>query len=166
MRDFVQKLEKQTMIIFKDIDITLAFINEDYWDKRVGGYIIWKQLYHMLNSIDRIYTLPTIYEYPSFHVDGLNSLDQESKIKLNKETLSSYFLVIKDNVTAYLKNMDDTYLLEEVICQEMKLSRFDLILAQIRHMSWHLGYIHSCIKQETCMLPEYIGINSEHYPID
>jgi hypothetical protein len=61
--------------------------------------------------------------------------------------------------------MDDTRLLEEVICQEMRISRFDLIIAQFRHITWHLGYIQGCIRMETGKLPVYVGVNKDFYPI-
>lgn len=165
MNRYVQILEKQTDIILMNIDFTLSFIGNGLYDKRINGYIISKQLYHMLNSIDRIFIAPDNYSYPDFHIEGLNSLDQQSESILDKQTLCDYFSSIKEKVSSYLKNMNDNKLLEEVVCQEMKLTRFDLILAQMRHITWHLAYLHSCLKVETGNMPNYIGVNKDLYPL-
>lgn len=166
MKVYVKILQKQMEIVLKNIDYTLSYVDKAYWNKSVNGYTIWKQIYHTLNSIDRIFTFPENYKYPDFHVENLNSLDISSDIVIEKETLINYFEEIHSGVSLYLEGVDDNKLLEEVICQEMKLTRFDLILAQIRHITWHLGYIQSCIMHETGKLPIYIGVNKEYYPVE
>lgn len=165
MKIFTEKLKKQTGIIMIDIGYTFAEVSEELMQKEVNGFLMWKHFYHMLNSIDRIFAYSEDYRFPDFHEDGLNRLDCASDKTLSKDFLETYFKNIREKITHYLDGTDDSKLLEEVICQEMRISRFDLIVAQFRHITWHLGYIQGCIKIETGKLPVYIGVNKDYYPI-
>lgn len=165
MNKYVQILSKQTEIILKNIEYALAYVSDDLLEKEINGYLLWKHFYHMLNSLDRIFTVPVNYKFPEFHEKGLNSLDVVSGKSLDKNTLVNYFKGIKSGIHTYLDQIDDEKLLEEVILQEMRLTRLDVILAQFRHATWHLGYLHSCLKVETGDMPKYIGVNPEYYPI-
>lgn len=158
-------LGKQTEIVLGNIDFTFSAIEDGLMKKEVNGFPVWRQMYHLLNSIDRIFTVPENYSYRDFHVDGLNSLVKQTEVELDKATLIKYFQGIKEQIRIYLDSLDDEKLLEEVICQEMRLTRFDLMLAQIRHITWHLGYLHACIKVETGSCPPYVGVSKEYYPI-
>ena len=40
----------------------------------------------------------------------------------------------------------------------MNLTKLELILAQLRHIFYHIGYLHCCIKMEKGESPEYIGL--------
>jgi uncharacterized protein with HEPN domain len=165
MKLFTDKLKKQTGIIMLDIGHTFEEVTDELMQKEVNGFLMWKHFYHMLNSIDRIFAYSESYQFPDFHEEGLNRLDCTSDKTLSKDRLEMYFRNIREKITTYLDNMDDARLLEEVICQEMRISRFELIIAQFRHITWHLGYIQGCIRRETGKLPVYIGVNKDFYPI-
>jgi hypothetical protein len=40
----------------------------------------------------------------------------------------------------------------------MDLTRIELILAQFRHIFYHIGYLHCCLKIEKGRMPEYVGL--------
>ena len=164
MREFTSRLIRQTDIVMKNIDYSLAAATDEVMEKELNGYVMWKHFYHMLNSLDRIFAHSEVYRFPDFHEDKLNLLDHKSGKTLSRAILINYFKAIREKIGAYMDGMDDSKLLEEVMCQEMRITRFDLIIAQFRHVTWHLGYIHSCIKAETGSLPAYIGVNKDLYP--
>lgn len=165
MKVFADKLKKQTGIIMLDIGHTFEEVTDELMQKEVNGFLMWKHFYHMLNSIDRVFAYSEGYRFPDFHEEGMNKIDSTSGKTLSKDQLEMYFRNIREKISLYMDNMDDTKLLEEVMCQEMRISRFDLIIAQFRHITWHLGYIQGCIRMETGKLPVYIGVNKDFYPI-
>lgn len=151
-------IKRRTIQIFNNIDILFSFIPENLYNKKINGYLIWKQLYHMLNSIERNFIDPNNYQYPEFHEDKLNSLDYKSGKELNKKILYTYYLNIKEKLLFYLNELTDKKLLDIIIFRDMKLTRLDFILSQYIHVMWHLGYLFSCMKIETGEMPEYAGL--------
>jgi hypothetical protein len=78
-------LKRHTENSFKSIEIVFNEIDESLFNEEVNGFPIWQQFYHMINSMDRIFTDPENYQYPSFHKDNLNNLDNKSKDNLSKK---------------------------------------------------------------------------------
>ncbi|HOS30966.1 MAG TPA: hypothetical protein PLR39_09150 [Treponemataceae bacterium] len=69
-------IRDHTNYCFKSIDILFKSFTVDDFEKKINGFPIWQQFYHMLNSIDRILTDPP---------DGIC---QYSKPFISEKTLS------------------------------------------------------------------------------
>jgi hypothetical protein len=158
MKNYCEIIKRRFIPVLTNIENLFSFIPENKFDKEINGYLIWKQLYHMLNSLERNFIDPNNYQYPEFHEDKLNSLDHKSDVDLNKKILYNYFQSVKEKILNYLNRLDDDKLLEEIKFKEMCLTRLDFILSQYNHVMWHLGYLYSCMKAETGQLPEYLGM--------
>ncbi len=156
--NYKEIIKRRSIQILNNIDNLFSFIPENLYNKKINGYLIWKQLYHMLNSIERNFIDPNNYQYPEFHEDKLNSLDYKSEKELNKKILYDYYLTIKEKLLIYLNELTDKKLLDIIIFRNMKLTRLDFILSQYIHIMWHLGYLFSCMKIETDEMPEYAGL--------
>jgi hypothetical protein len=70
----------------------------------------------------------------------------------------SYFQEVKSRIEAYLESLTDETLEEIIHFNGFKVTRLELILAQHRHIMYHVGYLHCCLKIETGNAPEYIGL--------
>ena len=112
----------------------------------------------MLNSIDRIFIDPIDYEYPVFHKESMNKFEVESENQIDKNTLFQYYLEIKRNVQYYLSNLKENELYLESNHKAIRMTKLDHILAQLRHIAWHIGYLHSCAKVKYGRTPEHILI--------
>jgi len=156
--NYIEIIKHRFIQVLSSIENLFSYIPENLYNKKINGYLIWKQLYHLLNSLERNFIDPNNYEYPDFHEDKLNSLDYKSEKKLNKKTLYNYFISIKEKILNYLDDLDDKKLLEIIKFREMELTRLDFILSQFTHVMWHSGYLYSCMKIETNELPEYPGL--------
>jgi hypothetical protein len=144
--------------VLSDIENIFSCVPDKLFSKKINGYLIWKQFYHMLNSLERNFIDPNNYQYPEFHEDKLNSLDHESEKELNKKDLYDYFKKIKSKLNDYLLALDDSKILEKINFRNMDLTRMDFILSQFIHVSWHLGYLYCSMKTETDIMPEYTGL--------
>ncbi len=149
-------IKEQTDILFLNLQETFNSVNESQMNEIICEYPLWKHFYHLLHSLDQWFINPFLYDEPEFHEDGLNSLDVASSTSLSKTELINYYEGIKMKIAKYLAELTDESLAE--FPESCKYERLTLILAQSRHLMYHLGFIHSCLLQNTGIWPEFIGI--------
>lgn len=113
--------------------------DSDGWNEEFCGSPIWKHVYHTLHSLDRWFANPNRYEEPSFHKDGLNSLDIKSEESVSSETLSEFLRGIKEKLNGYLDRLDDESL--NGYENDDDRTRFERISMQFKHWHVHLGII-------------------------
>lgn len=158
LNDLLSIINRHTENTFKSIDILFDFFSEKDFTEVINGFPVWQQFYHMLNSIDRIFIDPIDYEYPEFHKENMNNPEVQSETQLNKNTLLQYYLEIKRNVRKYLSSINEDELYLRSNHKTISMTKLDHILAQLRHIAWHLGYLHSCAKVKYGEKPEHILI--------
>ena len=156
LKDLLSIINRHSENTFKSIDILFDSFSEKDFTEVINGFPIWQQFYHMLNSIDRIFIDPIDYEYPEFHKESMNNLEVESENQNNKNTLFQYYLEIKRNVQKYLSNLKENELYLKSNHKTIRMTKLDHILAQLRHIAWHIGYLHSCAKVKYGETPEHI----------
>lgn len=151
-------IRKQSAQIFLNIQYIFDALNDENIDSRVGVFPLWKQVYHMLHSIDRNFIDPGNYAEPAFHEKNLNVIFMDSARSLTITQLRDYFGQIRSKISGYLDSLTDAFLEETIVFRDMKLSRMELILAQFRHIFYHIGYLHCCFKLLNGETPEYAGL--------
>lgn len=154
-----------TRYCFESINILFDTFSTDDFARSVNGFPIWQQFYHMLNSIDRILTDPVNYEYPSFHIVGMNILENKPETQISKSDLYKYYKKIELESTSYLDNITEIVLRKKSNHKSLYMTKLDHILAQQRHMTWHIGYLHSCSKVLYGQTPEHILAKDKTYDI-
>lgn len=157
-KKYCKIIKRRFIQVLENIENLLTRIPENLYNKKISGYLIWKQIYHMLNSLERNFIDPNNYTYPEFHEEKLNSLDYKSKRELDKKILEKYFKNIKKKVLNHLNYLDDNKILDIINFKNIKITKLDFILSQYIHIMWHIGYLYSCINIETGKYPEYIGL--------
>jgi hypothetical protein len=118
---------------------------------------VWRQMYHLLYSLDKYFISPDDFVEPPFHEDGLNYFDIETKRNLTKGQLWNYYSDIKGRISGYLDILKDNDLLDKP--SKCNLSKFDLIMAQHRHVIYNLGIIDVLVLQITNVMPRYVSLN-------
>ena len=151
-------LKRHTNNSFESIEILFNTFNEKDFEKPVNGFYIWQQFYHMINSMDRIFIDPENYEWPKFHEENKNNLEYYFEKILTKECLYNYFQEINSKINDYLNEINENELLNKSNHKTINMTKIDHILAQFRHMAFHLGYLHSCTKVMFGNTPEHILI--------
>jgi hypothetical protein len=151
-------IKNQTKQIFQNIEILLDAVPENEFDTIKGGFKTWRHFYHLIHSLDKNFIDPGNYIEPKFHKKNLNTIDIEDENVLTKNEIKKYYENVKYKTTEYINKLNDEILAEEINFNEMKFTKLELILAQLRHIFYHVGYLHCCIKIEKGETPEYIGL--------
>jgi hypothetical protein len=121
---------------------------------------IWKHVYHTLHSCDRWFINPSKYLEPTFHEEGLNSLDVAPEDKaLIRDELKSYLDAVKEKVLGYLEKLNDEELYNKP--PSCEFTRLDLILGQYRHWYCHIGNINATTMIEKNLWPKVVGLEGE-----
>ena len=133
-------------------------VPEELWSREYCEMPLYKHIYHMLHSLDLWYINPKASDYckPEIHVPDLNNLDVVTDRFISKSKISDYYDAIKDKITAYTNFLDDTMLSERPA--DCPYSKFELILAQFRHLHTHMGMIMGFIIEATEQWPTVLGL--------
>jgi len=151
-------IRNQTKQIFQNIEILFEAIPANEFDTTKGGFKTWKHFYHLIHSLDKNFIDPSNYVEPEFHKKNLHVIYMEDENKLSKDEIEKYYGIVKNKIQKYLNELTDETLEDKIIFNEMELTKIELILAQLRHIFYHIGYLHCCIKLEKGQTPEYIGL--------
>ena len=154
----VESIKNQTKQIFQNIDILFENIPENEFNTIKGGFKTWKHFYHLLYSLDKNFIDPSNFIEPGFQKKNLNIIYMDDNNILTKEDLTKYYGNVKSKIQNYLEELNVELLDDKIVFHEMNLSKLELILAQLRHIFYHIGYLHCCIKMEKGETPEYIGL--------
>ena len=154
----VDSIRRQTTQIFENIEILLNAFNEDEFSRTLGGFLIWKQFYHLVHSLDKNFVDPSVFHEPSFHIDNLDIIYFNSEISLSKSEILDYYSKVQQHNREYLDRLTDEMLLETIDFRDMKLTKLELILAQLRHVFYHVGYLHCIKKIQSGVTPDYVGL--------
>ena len=139
----------QTDILFENIENTINEINKSQlYDKNICNWELGVQIFHFLHSLDKWFINPVTYEENHFF--------PADKTEYSKDELFEYFVYIKIKISNYLNELDANSLNNNPSsCQFNKMT---LILGQYRHLMYHIGYLHACLKIHTVIAPKYIGL--------
>jgi len=156
--NLINVIKRHTENSLESVNILFNSFSESDFEKSVNGFPIWQQFYHLINSMDRIFIDPQNYKYPEFHVENINNLEYHFDRTYSKELLYNYFQEVKNRINNYLDNINENELLLKSNHKTIEMTKLDHILAQFRHMGFHLGYLHSCAKVMYGKTPEHVLI--------
>lgn len=155
-QDYCDIIRDETNRALWEVKNVIECIPDSLWNQRYCEMPLWKHLYHMLHSLDQWYINPRVYKQPAFHTEGLNNLDFESASPLSRETIEEYFAAVRKKITEYDDSLTDELLLEKP--ERCEWSRFELILAQHRHLHSHMGIIMGFLIDGTGKWPKVLGL--------
>ncbi len=133
-------------------------------NKKLYHQPLWKHIYHAMYWFDYWCCTPQNYLGADFHRDNLHSLDMESDSIVTKEELLNYFEGIKAKTTEYLECLPEDKLNEAAENCDNK-SRFECILGQFRHVSFHLGNVNAVTIEATGEWP-YVSAREKDFTHD
>lgn len=154
----VTSIQNQSKQIFQNIELIFDAIDDTQFQQKMGVFFIWKHVYHLLHSMDKHFIDPTGYAEPVFQTKNLDVMYLEQGEPLSKEFLRSYYLQVKTKIESYLSTLSIELFEEKITINGNQFAKLELILAQFRHIFYHVGYLHCCIKIENGQTPEYVGL--------
>ena len=155
MNELILLIRRQTTILFSNVDEILNTINDSQLDNAGSwGWPVGEQIYHLLHSLDQWFINPYDYVEPAW-------LPPDAR--LSKSELVAYFASIRAKVEQYLETLEDQALREYP--KGSRFARLELILGQYRHLMYHIGLLHGCLRSERGQLPEFIGLSAPVAPV-
>lgn len=145
MDELILQIKNQQEINFTNIkDQILAADLETVFDAENNS----RYIFHYLHSLDRFFMNPVGYVYEGeklFGIDeNLSVIDpkregyiSDTSIVISRQQLLDYLDYIKLKIDAYFETLTPENLLQKPEGHEY--TRLELILAQFRHMMWHIG---------------------------
>lgn len=156
METMIGIVKRQSEKLFRNIEFILDFSDDQLLQRPIASWPLWRQLYHLLHSLDQWFINPYAYVEPSVDAHAIKSLDTEIDSQpTSLESLYDYFKSIEHKIAEYLSELSSESLLEHPIGSP--LSRLDLILGEFRHVMYHVGMIHGYILMESGEIPDYVG---------
>ncbi len=151
-------IQDQTNRALWELKNIIDCIPKELWQKNYCGMPLYKHIYHTLHSLDLWFINPNDKNYtePFLHIPNLNNLDIVTDRKISNEEILVYYFSIKKKITKYTSNLTDSKLYE--IPQNCKYNKFNLIIAQFRHLHTHMGMIMGWIIESTGNWPAVLGL--------
>lgn len=161
---FATIIEEQTKRALWEVKNVIDCVPDELWNKEYCEMPCWKHIYHMLHSLDLWYINPrdSGFQEPDIHEKDLNNLDVISSKVLTREHINRYFSYIDNRIQSYVSRLKDDQLMEYPL--DCEYCRFNLILAQFRHLHSHMGMIMGFIITDTDLWPRVLGLE-EPFPI-
>lgn len=133
-------------------------VPDELWSREYCEMPLYKHIYHMLHSLDLWYINPNDPSYiePEIHIDNLNNLDVKTDRFITRNEINDYYEAVKFKITAYTNFLNDGMLNEKPV--DCSHSKFELILAQFRHLHTHMGMIMGFIIEATGQWPTVLGL--------
>ena len=155
---FVADIVRQTEKLFENVGALLSVVDSDVLSHERFRWPLWRQIYHMLHSIDKWFINPSRYQ--DHRSDGLEiaALNAPTQIvPLDRATLIDYYDHINEKVMSYVRDLKSADLI--VKPDDCRFSRLELILGQFRHVMYHIGFISECLQEIGAPLPRYYGLD-------
>lgn len=159
-------MENQLTMVIKDqtdralweVKNVIDCVPDDLWSREYCEMPLYKHIYHMLHSLDLWYINPNdpSYREPDIHIDSLNDLDVKTARFITRIEINDYYMAVKNKITAYTNFLNDGMLNERHV--DCSYSKFELILAQFRHLHTHMGMIMGFIIEATGQWPTVLGL--------
>ncbi len=145
MEEIIRQIKKQQEINFINVrdQISMADLETVFDGENNSRYI-----FHYLHSMDRFFINPCEYVYEGEKLFGipenLSVIDparagyvSDSSIVIAREKLIGYLDYVKAKIDAYFERITPDDLLQKP--KDCEYTRLELIIAQFRHLMWHVG---------------------------
>ena len=145
MEEIIRQIKNQQEINFINIhdQLIMADLNTVFDAENNSRYI-----FHYLHSLDRFFINPCDYVYEGEKLFGipenLSVIDPkrdgyvaDTSIVISQKQLLDYYDYVKAKIDAYFETLTSEQLLQKP--DGCEYTRLELILAQFRHLMWHVG---------------------------
>lgn len=153
---YLSAIRQNTLKSIWSLKNVIDCVTEDMWGEMYCGTPLYKHVYHTLHSLDRWYINPNDYTEPSFHTDGLNDLNTPANKNLSREALGSYAEQVENKIISYLNALSEQALAEKP--DGCAYTRFELALAQHRHLDMHIGMLMGFVIAKAGRWPMVLGL--------
>jgi len=141
MDELIRQIKEQQEINFKNIEDQIRFADlETVFDNENNS----RYIFHYLHSVDRFFINPSDYVYQGSIEENLSIIDSarvgyidDKSIVIPRQQLLDYFETVKTKINTFFETLTVEQLIEKP--EGCEYSRMEFILAQFRHLMWHVG---------------------------
>jgi hypothetical protein len=146
MKTITEVTQNHFSVCFQMFTNILQLCPQLQWDTGDENSSIWKRFLHTLESIDYWLSDNSNYLFSTYFFELSAEMNHSNKQSLSKEQISAYIDKITKKIDHFFINMNDSLLMSNSSIHP-KLTFFDIILSQIRHIQNNTGY---CCNQLKC----------------
>jgi len=141
VEELIKQIKQQQEINYKNIEDQIRFADlETVFDNENNS----RYIFHYLHSMDRFFINPSTYVYEGNIEENLSIIDSarvgyidDKSIVIQRQQLLDYLEAVKAKINAFFETLTVEQLIEKP--EGCEYSRMELILAQFRHLMWHVG---------------------------
>lgn len=159
MREMCETIRKQVYPNFINLETAVKTYDRS---ALVCGSPAWRYAYHTIHSADKWFFNPFVYDEPPFHEEGMDDPDKPCTVELTDEQLLEYLRRVCDKTLDYIDTLTDEMLYEKP--EGCRYTRFELVLMQFRHISFHTGMLNGQTIEKTGKFPVYVGPSNTERP--
>ena len=166
MTEIIRQIKDQQEINFINVrdQIQMADLETVFDGENNSRYI-----FHYLHSLDRFFINPCNYVYEGERLFGipenLSVIDQkredyvqDSSIVISRNQLLDYLEYVHQKINTYFESLTAEELIGKP--EGCEYSRLELILAQFRHLMWHVGLSSGITFETRNEWNKFTGLNS------
>lgn len=143
----VKANSNQYFLVFKMLENILNNVSDEFYLKKVGGHIFWQQILHALMGTHfRFRQEKGNFEEPCREQKYYPELEKDPENTMPREQLTSFMEQVKIEAEAYFHSKDDIWLTSPCVLYS-KLTNYEIISMQIRHLMYHVGYLNGLLSE-------------------
>lgn len=134
---------------------------DDLWGEKAGGFPFFQQVLHALTGL-RYWARSEGFgfEEPFAERKLYPELDGVPEGLASKEELRSFGASVARQVESFLEGEDDEWLFSPCSIHP-KLTNFDVIQGQIRHLQYHSGHCDAALRERGIAAPDWLEYYGE-----
>ncbi len=129
---------------------------DELWTAKVGGFVFFQQVLHALTGL-RFWARPEDlgFDEPFSERRLYPELDGIPEGSVSKEELRAYGASVAEQVESLFEGKSDEWLFAP--CHiDKKVTNFDVIQGQIRHVQYHAGHCDAALRERGIATPDWL----------
>ena len=151
-------LKSSLFLSFRMLKNTAEICPDELWNKKLSGFVFWQQLIHTISGMFGWLREEKTESIPFSEFNGKKiypEFENEPEIVLTKIDISGFFNETKTAVEKWFTGKDDDWLVSPYRIYP-KITNFDIIEGQIRHVMYHVGHLEAIFREHGIKTGEYL----------
>jgi len=156
MESILSRLALQLALSLRMLMNEIDACPDSLWTQKAGGFPFFQQVLHALTGLS-YWTRPEglDFEEPFPERKLYTELDGIPEDLASKEELRAYGAAIARQVESLFEGRPDEWLLSPSHANP-RITCFDVILGQIRHLQYHAGHCDAVLRERGIRTPDWI----------
>ncbi|GHT61775.1 hypothetical protein FACS1894109_20540 [Spirochaetia bacterium] len=157
---FINSLKNHFFIPFAMLEKIIEICPDELWNEKKSGFIFWHQLLHTF--VGMYFWLQEENDHFDGKIMGKNVITElddnpEKVIKTiySKQDIIEFCNESKNIAEKWFDGKDDKWL-NSPSAKYKKMTNFDVMMGQIKHMMYHIGHCEAIFRENKIKTGEYL----------